>query len=115
MASIINRTRATLLADKAIIAETLCKRIIGLLGRKGLSEGEALVIRPCSAIHTFFMRFPIDVIFLDRASRVVKIIQDMQPYRLSRWVLGAKEVIELPSGVIATTNTEVGNLIGILP
>ena len=112
---VLNTTKGTLLADKAIFAETLWKRLVGLLGREGLGEGEALVIRSCSAIHTFFMRFPIDVIFLDRASRVRKVIRGMRPFRLSSLVFGAREAVELPLGVIATTHTEVGDIIEIRP
>ena len=108
---VLNTTKGTLLADKAIFAEILWKRLVGLLGRKGLCRGEALVIRPCSGIHTFFMRFPIDVIFLDRDSRVRKVIRGMQPFRLSSLVLGAREAVELPSGVVASTRTEAGDLI----
>ena len=112
---VLNTTKGTLLADKAIFAETLWKRLVGLLGREGLGDGEALVIMPCSAIHTFFMRFPIDVIFLDRASRVRKVICGMQPFRLSRLVFGAREAVELPLGVVSTTHTEVDDIIEICP
>jgi len=112
---VLNTTKGILLADKAIFAETLWKRLVGLLGREGLGEGEALVIRPCSGIHTFFMRFPIDVIFLDRDSRVRKVIRSMQPFRLSSLVFGAREVIELPSGTIFASHTEVGDIIEIRP
>ncbi len=112
---VLNTTKGTLLADKAIFAEILWKRLVGLLGRKGLGRGEALVIRPCSGIHTFFMRFPIDAIFLDKASKVVKTIQDMRPFRLSGWVFGTREVIELPSGTISASHTEVDDVIEIRP
>lgn len=110
---ITNISKATLLARKATLANTVGKRIIGLLGRRGMENGEGLIIRPCSSIHTFFMRFPIDILFLDKDSKVVKSIRRMRPFRLSGWVVGAKEVVELPSGVISSTQIDVGDLINI--
>ena len=108
---IVNATKNSLLVDKASIADTFWKRVVGLLGRKGLEEKGGLVIRPCSSIHTFFMRFSIDIIFLDKHSRVTKIIRNMPPFRLSLPAFAAKCVIELPSGAIARSRTEIGDLI----
>jgi uncharacterized protein len=69
----------------------------GLLGRTGLDEGEALVIAPCSAVHTFFMRFPIDVVHLDRAGRVVRLRRGMPPSRIDVSLRGFA-VVELAAG-----------------
>ena len=110
---VLNTTKGTLLADKAIFAEILWKRLVGLLGRKGLGRGEALVIRPCSGIHTFFMRFPIDVIFLDEELKVVKVIERIPPFRMSLPAFAAKCAIELLSGAIGKSQTEIGDLIEI--
>ena len=69
----------------------------GLLGRSELRPGEGLLLRPASAIHTFFMRFPIDAVFLDREWRVVGIADDVAPWRTAARK-GAKAVLELPAG-----------------
>ncbi len=106
---ISNLTRNSLLADKAELAIGLGQRLKGLLGRHGLDKGEGLVIKPCSSVHTFFMRFAIDVIFVDKANQVAKTIEDMQPFRMSNPFLSAHLVIELPVGTIRKTNTRVGD------
>src|SRR6516165_9881454 len=80
---ISNLTRQTELAHCVDVADDSAKRRNGLLGREGLSRGEGLWIVPCEAVHTFGMRFPIDLVFLDRANRIVKIRSDVGPWRLS--------------------------------
>ena len=112
---IVNLTRDRLLADRAELAIGLGQRLKGLLGRHSLDKGEGLVIKPCSSIHTFFMRFAIDVVFVDRASRVVKTIEDMQPFRASNPFLSALLTIELPAGTIRRTNTRVGDQLALQP
>ena len=68
---IINISKNTILADKAEMADTFFKRLIGLLNRKSLGKGEALILSPANCIHSFFMRFSIDVLFLDKSNKVV--------------------------------------------
>lgn len=70
-------------------------RLFGLMFRTALGPGEGLWISPCRAVHTHFMRFPIDVIFLDRAGRVIDIVRGMRPWRQSRFVQEADSVLEL--------------------
>lgn len=106
---IYNVTRSAELADAAFAARSVWSRTVGLLGRAGLKHGEALLIEPCSSIHTAFMRFTIDVLYLDRAGQVVKAIDTMKPFRVSAKWTGAHSVLELPSGAIAATGTEVGD------
>jgi uncharacterized membrane protein (UPF0127 family) len=106
---IYNVTRDAELADEGFAARNVWARTVGLLGRSGLKAGEALLIEPCSSIHTAFMRFTIDVLYLDRAGQVVKTVGCLKPFRLSAKWSGARSVIELPSGVIAATGTEVGD------
>jgi uncharacterized protein len=69
----------------------------GLLGRSGLEQGEGLLLRPASSIHTFFMRFPIDVVFLGSDGRVLKVVPELAPWRTAS-ARGAKAVVELPAG-----------------
>ena len=98
------------LADRAELATGLRQRMVGLLGRAGLPEGGAMVFPRCNAIHTWFMRFPIDVVFLrDRAPNwhVVRAVPGLRPFRLA-WVWGADTVVELPAGTLARTPVQVG-------
>jgi uncharacterized membrane protein (UPF0127 family) len=79
-------------------ADTFWKRAIGLLGKRGLEAGEGLLIPGCGSIHTCFMRFPIDVIFLDGENRVVKIVRAVKPWRMAWGGRQARSVIEVQSG-----------------
>ena len=79
----------------------------GLLGRESLAQGEGLWIEPCPSIHTFFMQFSIDVIFVDRSWKVLHLIDSMAPQRLSRYVSHARGVLELPAGTIIASHTQV--------
>ena len=101
---------------------TQCERVanpisrgLGLMGRKGLPEGGGLVIDPCNGVVSFFMRFTIDVVFLDQSSRVVHLAERLRPWRASKIVSSAKRVIELPEGTISRTSTAIGDLIEIEP
>jgi len=95
---IVNRTRETVLATEADIADTSLKRNVGLLKHKSLPEGQGLWIVPCEGVHSFGMKFAIDVVFLDRKKRVVKIRPSMEPWRISL-CLWAHSVLELPAGM----------------
>lgn len=96
---IANLTSGAQVADRAVIATTLRDRLIGLLNRRSLEPGEAMVFPRCRSIHTWGMRFPIDVVFL-RRQRVVKTLPSLRPWRLA-WASAADAVIELPAGAIA--------------
>ena len=108
---ILNVTKDTILADRVTFAETLWQRMIGLIGRKDLGEEEGLIIKPCSSIHTFFMRFPIDVVFLNKDLKVIKVKEQMQPFRLTLSNLFSRCVIELAHGTIARSHTKIGDAI----
>src|ERR1700739_783910 len=105
-----NLNRDTELADKLEVAGSGPKRSKGLLGRKGLGPGEGLWIIPCEAVHTFFMKFPIDLVYLDRKHRVKKTSANVPAWRLSA-CLSAHSVLELPPGTIQKTNTERGDVL----
>lgn len=106
---VINITKDTLIAENLFIAETLLKRTVGLLGRKEFKKGEALLIKPCQQIHTFFMRFSIDLLFLDKRNWIVKTIKNFPPWRISGIYPKAKSCLELPSGIIESTFTQEGD------
>ena len=103
-----NETRNRVLADSADIADTSAKRRKGLLGRDSLPNGQALWIVPCESVHTCGMRFPIDVLYLDRKKRVRKLRRVMIPWRFSM-CLFAHSVLELPAGIIEQTGTQAGD------
>ena len=114
---IVNTTRDRTLADNAELARSFWARGRGLMGRAALPEGYALIIYPESSIHTFFMRLPIDVLFVDRDDRVIDLRQAMPPNRpfagVTPW--RGRYVIEMPAGVIATTGTLVGDQLRLTP
>lgn len=88
--------------------ETAWERTKGLLGRRGLEDGEGLLITPCSSIHTFFMTFPLDVVYLDREDKIVKLIENLRPWRMSGCFRSAK-VLEVGSRFITNSGIKVGD------
>lgn len=108
-----NETRGKLLASAAEKTRTTRQRMKGLLGRDGLAEGQALFIDHCTSIHSFFMRFIFDAIFIDRHGVVLHLIPSMKKWRMSKLVARAAGVIELPAGVILQTGTQKGDRIVI--
>ena len=110
-AQITNLESGAVLADRAGLARTLLRRAVGLLSRASLPEGEGLVFPRCNSIHTWFMRFPIDVIFV-RQGRILRVVPEVPPGRvLLAW--GADTTIELPAGTIARTSTTQGQALQI--
>ena len=85
------------LCERCIIADRPLARLRGLLGRRELPAGEGLLLRPSPSIHTWFMRFPIDVLFLDRDLRVLGVRRELRPWRMG-WQKGARAVLELAAG-----------------
>ncbi len=103
-----NQTKGRVLADRAEIADTSAKRRTGLLKHTGLQPGEGLWIAPCEGVHTFGMKFTIDVLFLSRKKRVLKIRPAMVKRRIA-FSLRAYSVLELPAGTLAETGTVAGD------
>ncbi len=110
----INRRSLMEFAQELAVADTFFSRMKGLLGKSGLSDGEGLLIRPCKGVSTFGMKFPIDVIFLDRHNRVIATRGEMPPNRLSRLHLRATAVIELPPRTIETASIRIGDQVEIV-
>src|ERR1700687_924318 len=103
-----NLTRETVLATAADVADTSAKRRTGLLKHQRLEPGEGLWISPCESVHTFFMKFAIDLVYLDKQKKVRKVRHAVPPWRLSA-CLAAHPVLELPAGSVAPTGTERGD------
>jgi uncharacterized membrane protein (UPF0127 family) len=106
----LKRENGDVVCDRCVVAASPFSRMKGLLGRSELRPGEGLLLRPASAIHTFFMRFPIDAVFLDRDWRVVGIAGDVAPWRTAGRK-GAKAVLELPAGESARRGLRPGDLL----
>jgi uncharacterized membrane protein (UPF0127 family) len=104
-----NLTRGTNLAHGARVADTPATRMVGLLRDTMLAEGDGLWIVPCNSIHSFWMKFIFDAVFLDKNLRVVHLVREMKPWRISKIAFAAHSVLELPPGVIARTQTQIGD------
>jgi uncharacterized membrane protein (UPF0127 family) len=109
---LLNATKKTTVADQCHFANTMLKRMVGLLNRRSLADGEGLLIDRCYGIHTVGMRFSIDVLFLDKEYRVIRVVKALPPMRTCA-VKHAIYVLELPVGMIERTKTEVGDQIQI--
>jgi len=109
-----NLTRKTVLASSVEVADHGAQRSKGLLGRDSLPAGEGLWIVPCEAVHTFGMRFPIDLVYIDRNKQVKKVRSAVRPWRMSG-CLSAHSILELPSGTVHATRTEPGDRLEFSP
>jgi len=97
----ILREKGIELGNDIAIAASLPARMKGLLGKDRLDTGKGLLIRPCKGIHTFFMKFPIDVVFLDKENRIVALVRHLSPNNLTTVYRKASAVLELPAGTIS--------------
>jgi uncharacterized membrane protein (UPF0127 family) len=95
------------------VADTFFTRLKGLLGKDEFPHGEGLWIKPCNSVHTFGMKFPIDVVFLDKENRVVGLMNTLLPNRISRFYSDASSVIELPAGTLDAANIVTGDHIEV--
>ena len=109
MIHVFNLTRSLPLITQGRVADTFWLRLRGLLGAKSLQAGEGLVLVGEKSIHTLFMGFPIDVIYVDKQGQVIRTEVNMVPYRLGPFVARSAYVLEMPVGVIANTATGIGD------
>jgi uncharacterized membrane protein (UPF0127 family) len=96
-AAVLIDSTGEVVCPRCVVAETARSRLRGLLGRRGLPPGEGLLLRPAASIHTAFMRFPIDVVFLDRDFEVIAVVPELRPWRATAR-RGARSVLEVPAG-----------------
>jgi uncharacterized protein len=110
-----NRTRQCYLATELRLAATHWSRFRGLMGRNAgdFGAGKALWIVPCHGVHTLAMRFPIDVLYLDRNKVVVHLEQGLKPWRVAPVRMAATSVLELPEGTLRSTGTLIGDELNI--
>jgi uncharacterized membrane protein (UPF0127 family) len=106
---VFNQTRDVLLISRGRLANTFWLRLRGLLGAAPLQHGEGLILAGEKSIHTLFMGFAIDVVYVDKYYKVVRIDSNMVPYRLGPFVAQSAYVLEMPVGTIANTATEMGD------
>ena len=112
---ISNPVRQSVLGDRIGVADTTLARLVGLMGRGPLAPGHGLLIRPSNGVHTLWMRFSIDVLLLDRESRVLSAYRNLRPFRLTAINWKASSALELPSGTIAATDTQLGDQLQLTP
>lgn len=113
-ARIVNSSRQTIIASDVGVALSRRDRSRGLIGRDGMREEEALVIPRCRQVHTFGMRFAIDVLFVGRDGAVMRVCSDMPPRRISPIAWRGRLAIELPAGTAERTGTSAGDIVRIL-
>jgi uncharacterized membrane protein (UPF0127 family) len=102
-----------ILAERVTVASKRIDRAVGLLGRSHLDAGEALWITPCRGVHTWFMRFPIDVLAMDANGVVVDVVSAMGPWRMRLPKPGSESVLELAAGTLDSMQMKVGHRISI--
>jgi uncharacterized protein len=110
----LNRTRGTVLCERLEVAESMAAQSRGLLGREGLAPGAGMLFEgnrflPLMWMHMFFMRFAIDIVFLDQSNRVLRINHGLKPWRVSSMVFGAQRALELEAGAAAQSGTQEGD------
>jgi hypothetical protein len=108
-----DRTRSAV-ALEVDVAMSRAARRRGLLGRDTLKASEGLLLTPCMAVHTAFMRFPIDVVFIDRDGRAVRVVAGVRPWRMTA-SFRAHAVIELAAGTAAAADIQVGDMLYLAP
>jgi len=105
-----NVTRKVELGQKVRVAASMVARAVGLLTTPSLRSGEGLWLSPCKSIHTFFMRYPIDVLFLDHGGKVLH-QKTYSPWKVSGWYGKSNGALELPAGTLHQAHTQIGDLI----
>lgn len=110
---IYNSTQNKLLAEDVKLADNIISRTFGLIPKKNMLQDEGLIIKPCCSIHTFFMRFTIDVLFVDRRNQIVGMYENVKPWRILPIHLNSFYVIELASGSISSKNIQKGDIISL--
>ena len=103
-----------LISNDLKIADTFFRKLFGLVFSAPLKEGEGLLINNCSSIHTFWMRYPIDVLFLGSDNRVIRFFEDLKPFRVTPYIRGAAKTVELKSGSLRVCSLKTGDCLKLV-
>ncbi len=114
-ARVENVTRGTVVANRGRVASSSADRSVGLLRTPEVKPGEGLWIERSPSIHMFFMRYPIDAVFVSKDMRVTKIVENFKPWRVVWWARGARDCLELRAGAVAESGTQVGDELRLVP
>jgi len=106
---VVNRTQGTLLGNRIVLVDTWSGRLRGYLGRPEPTPGEGMLLVGCNAVHMFGMDFPLDVIFVGKGGEAVDVLESLKPWKRTKRIRDARFALELPTGVIAASCTEVGD------
>ncbi len=110
----LNPKTQEIIADNLTLNNTFFSRLIGLMFKKNLPKGTGIILKPCTQIHTCFMRFNIDVIFMDKDFKVLHIIENMPPWKISPLFLKARYTVELPAGTLKG-KIKTGEILALKP
>lgn len=109
-----NLTKGTTLVKNCKAANSFLTRFMGLMGKDSLPEESGLILTPCNSIHMFFMKFPLDIVFVDKNNMVVHVIESIRPWKFSKIVSNGHSTIELPVGSIEKSKTTVGDRLQLI-
>lgn len=110
---IINITKKIVIAEQAWVADTFYLRARGLIGRPPLRHGEAMIIEPCSAVHSLGLFYPIDVAFVNGDGEICRMLRPLRPNSLGPFVRGSRFVIELPAGALERLGVSIGDVLEV--
>lgn len=96
----LKSSKGEIICNKMIVARDMMLRIKGLMFSADLPDCDGFLIAPCNSIHTFFMRYPLDIVFLDKNFKVVKVIYDLSPWRMTWMYLRSHQVLEMKAGTL---------------
>lgn len=114
LCQIKNKTRSYIVAEKVEVASDFCSRLVGLMFRKNIGKYDGMLINRCNSIHTCFMNFRLDVIFLNKEKKVVKIVRNIPPWRMTSLFLKASDALELEGNYLEGKEIEIGDEIEVL-
>lgn len=107
----INTTKNIVIVSRVRVANNPVTRFLGLLPESHLPEDDGLLLVPCRSIHSYFMRFIFDAVFIDKTNKVVHLIENMKPWTASSYIWKSKKVLELPAGTISRKSIEINDII----
>lgn len=110
---ITNKSNQKVIGDNIGNANNMYRRFVGLMGKESLNENEGLLLTPCNSIHMMFMKISLDVIFLDKKNKVLFLLEDFKPWKVSKVIFKAQSVLELPVGTIAKNQIKIDDILEI--